>query len=281
MNHDLFSLRIIKQILKENGLQPIKRWGQNFLICENIFKKVIQAADLKENETIIEIGAGLGGLTKELAKSTKKVIALEKDKKLIPVLKQNLKGLKNIEIVQMDCLDYRVKIKNYKVVANLPYYLTSRIIKKFLEEKNPAQTMILMVQKEVAQRIMAKPPQMNLLALSVRFYAKPEIISYVPQKCFWPKPKVDSAIIKLKVNPSVNKQKMIPDREKFFKVVKTGFSQPRKQLVNNLSSGLRLEKGKIIVCLEKNKIKPSQRAQELTLGDWLNLAESLPFKNNF
>jgi len=155
------------------------------------------------------------------------------------------------------------------VVANIPYYLTSPLIRKFLEEKNPPQEMVLMLQKEVAQRICSKPPDMNLLAVSVQFYAEPKIISYVSKNCFWPAPKIDSAIIK--IIPKIKKQ---IKNDLFFKVVKAGFSQPRKQLVNNLSKTLKLTKEQTIALLIKNNIKPNQRAETLSIEDWIKLTNS-------
>ena len=163
-------------------------------------------------------------------------------------------------------------------MANIPYYITSPVIRKFLESENQPEIMVLMIQKEVAQRICSKPPKMNLLAISVQFYSNPKIISYVSKSCFWPKPKVDSAIIKL----NVEKEKPKVDRKLFFKIVKAGFSHPRKQLVNNLFSELvlgsenklKLEKEKVKLWLLKNKIKPEQRAQTLEIKDWEKLAKS-------
>jgi 16S rRNA (adenine1518-N6/adenine1519-N6)-dimethyltransferase len=159
---------------------------------------------------------------------------------------------------------------SYKVIANLPFYLTAPVIRKFLEAEAQPELMVLIIQKEVAQRICAKPPDMSLLAVSVQVYAEPKIISYIPQKSFWPSPKADGAIIKITTN---NKQ-LIINRDLFFKIVKAGFSQPRKQLINNLSKKLKADKMKVESWLWKNNIQPTQRAETLTIGNWLNLAKS-------
>jgi len=271
-------LEEIKRLLKKYNIYPSKRLGQNFLVDEGILKKIVEAAELSKNDIVLEVGPGIGNLTVELAKSVKKVIAVEKDQDLVRILKELLDcwKVRNVRIVEGDIRkieNCKLKIENcYKVVANIPYYLTSPLIRKFLEASNAPKEMILMVQKEVAQRICAKPPKMSILAVSVQFYAKPEIISFVSKKSFWPQPKVDSAIIKIK--PLINADKRLINADLFLKTVKTGFSQPRKQLANNLSNGLKMDKGKVKNWLLKNNIQPTQRAETLTIEDWLKLLKS-------
>ncbi len=289
----LTSLKNIKNLLKKYQIRPSKGLGQNFLVDKEAVKKIIEAADLEIEDIVLEVGPGLGVLTQELAKKVKKVIGIEKDWKMVEILKETLKDRKNVEIVLGDILkignwklieNWKLEIGNYKVVANLPFYLTAPVIRQFLEymEVQP-QYMVLMVQKEVAQRICAKPrtrtssvrgrPPMNLLAISVQFYAEPEIVSYISKKSFWPQPKVDSAIIK--ITPLPNKILQRSDLcQSFFKIVRAGFSQPRKQLINNLSKGLNLGKEKIQNWLLKNHIQPSQRAETLSVDDWLKLTKS-------
>lgn len=277
---DFSSVKNIKILLKKYNLSPRKELGQNFLIDANILRKIINAADLNSNGLVLEVGPGLGFLTLELAKNSKKVIAVEKDEKMAEILKDILKeqNIKNVEIIKADIL----KIKHgpmakwlngydYKVVANLPYYITAPVIRKFLENENKPGEMILMVQKEVAQRICAKPPKMNLLAVSVQFYAKPEIVSFVSKKSFWPQPKVDSAIIR--INPRIHTDKKT-DSHRFFQIVRAGFSQPRKQILNNLSKKLELNKQEVISWLTANKINPERRAETLTLNDWIRLCSA-------
>ena len=272
------NLRTVKKLLKKYGIYPLKRLGQNFLIDKNVFQKIIKAASLSKNDVVLEIGSGIGNLTLQLAEKVKKVVAIEKDKRMCEILKEVLRNLdiKNVEVINKDILKINTRYVKYKLVANLPYYITSPIIRKFLEMKNQPREMVLMVQKEVAKRICAKPPKMSILAVSVQFYAKPEIISFVSKKSFWPQPKVDSAIIKItpsRLTSTTNFNPLL-----FFKIVKAGFSHPRKQLINNFSKKLKINKEKIKTWLLRNKIKPTQRAETLTLKEWLNLTKTY-FKN--
>ena len=284
----------IKNLFGKYNFSPKKFLGQNFLISKNILRKIVQAAEISKKDTILEVGPGIGNLTIELAKELAKkvhpikslrskfngagkVIAVEKDKRMIEILKDVLKSsnVRNVQIVKGDILKLEPRtfnLKIYKLVANIPYYLTSRLIRKFLEEKRKPKLMILMVQKEVAQRICSKPPNMNLLAVSVQFYAKPKILFYVSKNCFWPRPKVGSAIIRMV--PRKSAYSISVDPLLFFKIVKAGFSQPRKQLANNLSKGLKLNKKKARNWLLENEIDPSQRAETLRIGDWLKLTKN-------
>ena len=277
----VFLKNFIKGLLKKYKIKPLKYLGQNFLIDSSVFKKIIKAANLSKNDIVLEIGPGTGNLTIELAKRVKKVIAIEKDKRMVEVLKEVLKDFKNVKIIQGDILKtYNLQLTtyNYKVVANLPYYLTSPVIRKFLENP-PAggqpKEMILMVQKEVGQRICSSK-KMNLLAVSVQFYAKPEIISFISKNSFWPKPKVNSAIIKIiphksvliRINPRL-----------FFKVVKAGFSHPRKKVLRNLEKELKLNRKKVEGIFLRNKIDFNSRAENLSLKDWLSLVQDLCYNN--
>ena len=267
----------INFLLKKHSLRPSKGLGQNFLINRGVIKKIIETSEIKPEDIILEIGPGLGTLTVELAKKAKKIIAVEKDPKMVDILKETLESFSNVEIIQEDILSSALNISmraisGYKMVANLPYYIVAPVIKKFLEEKNLPEKMILMVQKEVGQRICAKPPKMSLLTVSVQFYAKADLIFHVSKKSFWPEPKVDSAVIKIVPHPFSAKNSR-HFRERFFKIVKAGFSQPRKQLLNNLSKGLKLNKEKIKSWLLKNKINPGQRAETLSVKDWLKLTQ--------
>jgi len=269
----VFSKNFIKNLFKKYRIRPVKYLGQNFLIDNSVLKKIIKAAELLKNDTVLEIGPGIGNLTIELAKRVKKVIAVEKDTKITEILKENLKGFDNVEIIQDDILKvpntkYKIQNTKYKVVANLPYYLTSPVIRKFLEAERQPKEMILMVQKEVSQRICSSK-KMNLLAVSVQFYAKPEIISFVPKNSFWPKPKVDSAIIKLKVK----KQNAKVNKNLFFKVIKAGFSHPRKKVLRNLEKELKLNREKVEKIFLKNKINFDSRPENLSLKDWLLIVQ--------
>jgi 16S rRNA (adenine1518-N6/adenine1519-N6)-dimethyltransferase len=271
---NLLSPKETKELLAKHGTRPSKGLGQNFLIDKNVLDKIVNSADIKPSDIILEVGPGIGTLTQELAKKAKKVVAVEKDSTMCKILKETLSSYKNIEIINGDILKLDPKpytLNPHKVVANIPYYLTSPLIRRFLEASNPPSEMILMLQKEVAQRICSKPPNMSLLAVSVQFYADPKIISYVSKNCFWPAPKVDSAIIK--IIPHKSALPSASFRLDFFKVVKAGFSQPRKQLGGNLSKVLKISKEKVAVWLLKNKIDPAQRAETLSIKDWENLTE--------
>lgn len=266
----------VKNLLKKYGISPSKRLGQNFLVDERALKKIVDAANLSKDDVVLEIGSGIGNLTIELAKKAKRVIAVEKDIKMCKILKELLEcwNVKNVEIVNEDILKLKSEIlnlKSYKLVANLPYYIVSPVIRKFLESENPPIEMILMVQKEVAQRICAKPPDMNLLAVSVQFYAKPKIISFVSKNSFWPRPNIDSAIIKIL---NLKSKILNLNKDLFFKIVKTGFSQPRKQIINNLSKGLSLEREEVRKWILESGISPTQRAETLKIDDWLKLVKS-------
>ncbi len=274
---DLTSVKTIKELLSKYDAQPLKTMGQNFLVNKFVLDKIIIASDVGPKDIVLEIGPGIGTLTKELSKIAEKVIAVEKDKKMVEILKETLENQKNVEVVQGDVLlttNYQLPT-HYKVVANLPYYVTSPVIRKFLETKNPPDFMVLMVQKEVAQRICAKPPGMSLLAVSVQFYANAEIISYVKKSSFWPSPKVDSAIIKITPFKKTRRRRASVG---FFNIVKAGFSQPRKQLANNLSKGLGEHKEKVQAWLLKNNIEPSQRAETLSVENWISLTNDFSRK---
>ncbi len=288
---NLTNKTVIKDLLRKCGIRPEKYLGQHFILSKKALAQMIAAAEIKKNDTIIEIGPGLGTLTQELAKTGAKIIAIEKDPKMINILGETLTGHKNIKIVQADARGDKLGIKiaknKYKIVANLPYYISNLIIHKFLESKNPPELMVLMIQKEVAQRICppslklrrasAKLSRMNLLAISVQFYADAKIIGYVPKEMFWPAPKVDAAIIKIipKNKKGMTILQTIANRQSFFVVVKAGFSQPRKQLLGNLTKKLNISKQEILSAFKKLGIPERARAENLSLEQWLSLVDCL------
>jgi len=267
MPMDLISPKNIKELLTQYDSTPSKGLGQNFLIDGHALEKIIAAADLNSEDVIVEVGPGIGVLTQELAKRTKKVIAIEKDQHMVNILQKTLKAYDNVEIICADALQHNLDVKKYKVIANIPYYITSPLIRKFLESTYKPTEIILMMQKEVAQRICAKVPDMNLLAVSVQFYASPKIVSYVSKSSFWPAPKIDSAIIK--ITPKETTKNI--DANAFFSIVKAGFSQPRKQLGNNFSKALKKDREIISAWLSQNNINPMQRAETLSIADWERL----------
>ncbi|MFH1308452.1 MAG: 16S rRNA (adenine(1518)-N(6)/adenine(1519)-N(6))-dimethyltransferase RsmA [Patescibacteria group bacterium] len=249
----------ILSTFKKYNIRPSKKLAQNFLTDKNILEKIVEAADLNINDIVLEIGPGLGVLTNELSKRCKKIIAVEKDEKMLEVLKD--RNYPNIELINKDILKTTIQLpEKYKLIANLPYYITSPIIRMFLEKDQP-ELMVLMIQKEVAQRICAKN-KLSVLSVSVQFYADAKIIKYVSRNCFYPVPKVDSAIIKI-----IPKQIPNIDVKKFFQLVKMGFSSKRKKLKNNLKGIIKKE-----IDFDLNL-----RAEDLSVNDWIKLFNILDF----
>lgn len=267
--------------------------GQNFLRDKSIIQKIIQVANLTPADLVVEIGPGEGILTEELSKMVGKVLAIEIDKDLIPALHKRFANNKKIEIINADVLKIDLQkivsscelpaspvggqVTNYKVVANIPYYITSPIIRLFLESEIPPQEMILMVQKEVAERIVASPGKMSILALAVQYYAQAQILFSLPSTAFFPVPKVDSAVIRIVPNPThaLPLERGGVERKKFFRIVRAGFSAKRKTLANNLANSFHLDKEAVENKLNKLGLAPLTRAQELSLEDWKKLAKNL------
>ena len=272
-------------LLRRFDLQVRKSLGQHFLIDGEVLKLITSAAELATTDVIMEIGSGLGVLTKELARQVGWVIAVELDSKLAALLKQTLASFKNITIINEDVLEiepaallreqaagFPPAISNpfdYKVVANLPYYITSHVLRHFLETSVKPRIMVVMVQKEVAEVIVAKPGDMSLLSISVQFYGRPRIISYVSSRCFYPAPEVDSAILRVDLYPKP--AVAVTDAKSFFDLVRAGFSASRKQIVNSLAHGLELSKAEVLSLLEKAHIVPQRRAETLSLDEWAQL----------
>ena|SRR3989339_810306 len=265
-----------KKLCDFYNIKPVRTRGQNFLITEAVYDAVLSSAELTKEDTVLEVGPGLGFLTERLAKNCQKVIAVELDDKLAMVLGERLKECKakNVRIINTNILDlipeignWKLEIGNFKIVANLPYNITSIFLRKVYELKNKPEMMVLMLQKEVAERIAARAGQMSLLAVSVQFYAEAKIIGYVPRHNFWPEPAVDSAIIKLETRS----KKPEADEKKFFQLVRIGFSSKRKMLKNNLASGYQIGVDRAVEIVKKAGFSEKIRAQELSIADWLKL----------
>jgi len=269
----------IKALMKKYQIIPRRSAGQNFLVDKNILQKIVLSADLKTSDNVLEIGPGLGILTEQLLETAKKVVSVELDRTLNYVLKQEFRKNKNyskLMIVNQDALELKpVDIEDffdhqpYKIVANIPYNITSKILRKFLEFKYPPTEMVLMVQKEVAERLVSIPGEMSKLAISAQFYSDIEIVSTVSRKCFIPAPEVDSSIVKLTIK---NKFPEI-DVKKFFQIIRISFAAKRKQLKNNLANGLHITNSQAEAILTKANIDPTTRAQQLSLDDWVNLSK--------
>lgn len=234
---------------------------------------MLEAAEIKPDDVVVEVGPGFGVLTLALADKVNKILSYEIEKKLESYWQEQMSRLKNIEIVWGNILyEFKnLKIKNYKIISNLPYQITSNVIRKFLEAENKPELMVLMVQKEVAERICAKPGDMSVLAISVQCYADPEIVMHVPKSYFWPVPGVDSAVIKIRIKN--DELRIKNDSEQFFKIVKAGFASRRKMLIKNL--GVLTDKKKLPAIFHELGINEKARAQELSVEQWISLAGKL------
>ncbi len=281
---DLCSVSTIKYIQKTFGFKNAKSLGQNFLLDNSVITSMADAAEITGDDLVIEIGPGIGVLTYEIAKRAGRVVAVELDKSLIPVLKYTLAEYNNVEIINDDVLKVDLKKiieeknpeapRNVKVLGNLPYYITTPIITDLLENGVPTESITIMMQKEVAERIVANPGSKTFGALSVavQFYCEVERVVEVPRDSFFPAPKVDSEVLKLRVleKPTVD----VNDKERFFALVKAGFGQRRKTLSNSLlSTGI--EKEKILAALKCAGIDPMRRAETLSLKEFADLSNHL------
>lgn len=269
---------LIKKICEEYNIHLSKKRGQNFLIDQNILDKIIKVAHLTKEDQVLEIGPGLGILTGELFKRAGRVVVVEIDKKLFQILKTkefNSFVFKNLILLHKDILKVDLakffKDFEYKVVANIPYSITSPLLRKLLSVPPRPRELILMVQKEVAERILAAPPKMNLLAIAVQVYGRPRIISKVSRNSFWPKPKVGSAIIKIETAENFGIREF--DGEVFWRLVKAGFKSKRKQLINNLSSSFKISKKEAEKFLIEVGLNSKIRAEELSIEDWKKLSK--------
>jgi len=263
---DLTDITNIKKILRTFGAYSRKELGQHFLIDESALDTILETAKVTDKDTIVEVGPGMGILTRELLKRAKKVIAVELDETMIQVLKTACMKYTNLIIENKDILKFNPdNLGPYKVVSNLPYYITSPTIRRFLEAENKPTEMILMMQKEVADRICAKPSRMSILAVSVQFYGDPVNVATIPRASFFPAPQVDSAIVKIKV---YKKPLFDVDNAVFFKIVKAGFGEKRKQLINSLSGGLLLNKDTVENILMSANVSKEARAESLSLTEW-------------
>jgi len=253
-----------------------KSLGQNWLVNPHIVDKIISAAEITKDDVILEVGPGTGNLTKKLVEKSKKVFAVEKDSRLIELLEKEFKNQTDLKVIEDDILKFRVtdyvQEGRYKVVANIPYYVTSAFLRTVLEKWPKPELIVLTIQKEVAQRIIAKPPHMNLLALPVQYYAEPKIISYISKNNFRPVPKVDSAVIKLVPKSKIKNQEY---EKQLFELMHMGFSEKRKQLASVLSKKIKLDKDEIGKHLVDVGLKEASRPESLSLEQWESLSRAL------
>jgi len=263
-----------RTLLEIHELLPKKSLGQNFIHDTNMLEKIVNTAEIMPDDTVVEIGPGTGAMTRVLASKARHVICVEIDKSLRPVLESELAEFDNVllvfdDILKVDIL-HLVGTKPFVVVANVPYYITSKIIRQLLDVHRRPRTIVLTIQYEVAERICAEPGDMSLLAVSVQFYGKPSLVTKVNPAVFWPRPDVDSAI--LRIDPFDHPQFDVPDSKTFFRVVKAGFSQKRKQLKNSLGGGLGMKSKVAGGLLEDAGIDVKRRAETLTLAEWAALS---------
>jgi 16S rRNA (adenine1518-N6/adenine1519-N6)-dimethyltransferase len=278
----------LRATLDARGLAPRKKWGQHFLTDTRLLESIADAADITRDDTILEIGPGLGHLTRVLAQRAARVVAVEVDAGLAEKLRADFAATTHVALLHGDVLEAepaewivrgggseRGSVPAYKIVANLPYYITSAILRHVLETKHPPRVIVVLVQREVAQRIIAQPPKMNLLAVSVQYFAKPRVIRTIAAGAFYPRPQVDSAVVRLDVFDPPAQAGIVPSR--FFAIVRAGFGERRKQLRNALAHGLGLDTSVIAAALARAGIDPERRAETLTLEEWSGLYSILAF----
>ena len=270
---DLTNVRELRNLLYAHGMRPNKSFGQNFLIDRSVLMQIVDAAEIDPADQILEVGAGTGVLTRELAQRARRVVAVELERDMLALLAKTTGMYANVELVARNLLYLDPTevfgAEAYKLVANLPYYITAPTFRHFLESANPPRLIVVMVQQEVAQRIVARPGDLSLLAVSIQFYGQPRIVAHVPAKAFYPAPKVDSAILRIDVNAET--PLTLAERNSFFKVVQAGFSERRKQLHNALTSGLHRKNEDVRASLAAAHIDISRRAETLSIEEWLRL----------
>ena len=265
----------VPAILRAHGLSPKKSLGQNFLVDPVALERIIQVAEIPPDSAVLEVGPGLGSLTRYLAQAARQVTAVELDDRFIPVLHEVLNGMPNVQIIHGDMLELNpaeiMGQDGYSVVANIPYYITSNLIRHLLEARIKPRRMVLTIQREVAERITAGPGDMSLLALSVQVYGKPMIAARIPAGSFYPPPNVDSSVVRVDLYP----EPVIPSGQinTFFRLAKAGFGQKRKTLRNSLSAGLAWSGDQAACLLETAGIDPKRRAETLSMDEWKILTQ--------
>jgi 16S rRNA (adenine1518-N6/adenine1519-N6)-dimethyltransferase len=263
-----------RAILRRHGLRPDRRLGQNFLVDPAALERVVQAAELDPGDSVLEIGAGVGTLTARLARDVQRVVAVELDARLIAPLREVVAGMSNVEIIQADAMQLDLARlmhgEPFRVVANVPYQITSHLVRRLMESPAAPDRVVLTLQAEVVDRVVAAAGEMSLLALSVQVYGAPRRMAVIPAAAFYPVPQVDSAVLRIDRHPRpVIPAYLVPS---FFCLARAGFQQRRKQLRNALASGLGVPPEEALSLLERAGVRPDRRAQELTLEDWERLA---------
>jgi len=265
----------VQSLLRDYGLKPKKGLGQNFLIDDTYLQRIVETANVTASDEVLEIGAGIGSLTRHLAGAAGQITAVEIDNQLFPILKKVLKSFDNVRLIEGDIMEIESRELTsqavFKVVANIPYYLTSNLIRHLLEAPFKPAVIALTIQKEVAERVCAEPGKMSLLSLGVQIYGKPRIAFLIPAKAFYPIPKVDSALLLVDLydQPVISVESL----DSFFKLAKAAFMQKRKKLHNALAGAPGLGNQKAVELLYRSGIDPDRRAQTLALQEWYLLTE--------
>jgi 16S rRNA (adenine1518-N6/adenine1519-N6)-dimethyltransferase len=275
-----------RALLRKWNIQPVKRLGQNFLVEQSVLRRIVDSAEIDSDTVVLEVGAGLGALTQQLCRQAQRVVAVELDRRLMPVLHQTLGDAGNVTLVQGDILDMDPpslvvhesgaaagEHVEYVVVANLPYYITSAVIRHLLEANPRPRRLVVTVQREVAERMVAQPGDMSLLAVSVQLFGSPRLLFRIKPGSFYPSPGVESAVVRIDLRPE--RELAAEDAEALFLVAQAGFSQRRKQLRNALAAGLRLPRSEVGSKLDEVGINAARRAQSLSLEEWRAVARVL------
>ncbi len=266
----------VAPLLRQYNLRPRKGLGQSFLQENHALQRILHAAEIQAEDEVLEIGAGLGHLTRYLALQAKRVVAVELDERLFPILQTILAPYANVQLIHGDILALApgdlMSIPGYLVVANIPYYITSALIRHLLEAEPRPRCLVLTVQREVAERICAGPGALSLLALSVQVYGQPTIVAQIPANAFYPPPKVSSAVVRIEVYPKPR----IPAEKlsRFFTLIRAGFSQKRKTLRNALAAGLALPPSEAARRIQRAGLDPNRRAETLRLSEWEQLLDA-------
>lgn len=262
-----------KDLLRRHGIRPDRRLGQNFLFNPNALEKVVAAAELGGHETVLEIGAGVGSLTRLLAQRAGRVVAVEFDQRLLPALREVVEPFPNVRIVEGDILSLDladlVGGERYQVVANIPYNITSAVIRKLMEADSSPGRVVLTIQQEVAERIVAEPGDMSLLALSVQLYGEPSVRNRISKRDFYPSPEVDSAVLRIDLRAELPLSN--GELEALFMLARAGFHQRRKQLRNSLGHGTELSRNDVDELMESVGLSPKRRPQSLGVEEWIEL----------
>lgn len=268
----------VAALLRARGLHPRKGLGQNFLTDPVALQRIVAAAELTPSDVVVEVGAGAGTLTHPLAEQAGRVLALELDGQLVDLLREQFSGSPNVEILHDDVLRFsspELTPRGYKVVGNLPYYITSAVLRHFLETEPRPRLIVVTVQREVAERVVAEPGKMSILAVSVQYYGRPRIVARIPAGAFYPVPKVDSAVLRIDVGEQPVVDLAGVKESIFFRIVRAGFSQKRKMLRNSLSAGLASAPASVAEALGQAGVDARRRAETLSLQEWARVTQVL------